>query len=110
VFAVIAMRRKIGYSKDDFLVVSVCSQVVYSRFSSRCVSPIMPSSPALPCSALLSGIDTFFLLFLNFFGRLECVGHSFTYVAHFVFLRDVWILSQRAAVAGRRANNLATHL
>jgi hypothetical protein len=25
-----------------------------------------------------------------FFGRLECVGHSFAYVAHFVFLRDVW--------------------
>ncbi len=29
---------------------------------------------------------TFLLLF---FGGLECVGHSFAYVAHFVFLRDV---------------------
>jgi hypothetical protein len=26
-----------------------------------------------------------------FFGWLECVGHSFASVAHFVFLRDVWI-------------------
>jgi hypothetical protein len=48
--------------------------------------------------------------FVYFFGGLECVGHSFTYVAHFVFLRDVWIRTQRAAVASRRATNLATHL
>ncbi len=47
-------------------------------------------------------------LFLHiFFGWLDCVGHSFAYVAHFVFLRDVWILTQSAAVASRRANNLA---
>jgi hypothetical protein len=32
------------------------------------------------------------------------------YVAHFVFLRDVWIGTQRAAVGSRRATNLATHL
>jgi hypothetical protein len=32
------------------------------------------------------------------------------YVAHFVFLRDVWIRTQKAAVASRRATtNLATH-
>jgi hypothetical protein len=36
------------------------------------------------------------------------VGHSFAYVARFVFLRDVWIRTQRAAVA--YATNLATHL
>jgi hypothetical protein len=41
---------------------------------------------------------------------LECVGHSFAYVAHFVFLRDVWIRTQRAALADRSATNLATHL
>ncbi len=29
--------------------------------------------------------------FVYFFSGLECVGHSFAYVAHFVFLRDVWI-------------------
>jgi hypothetical protein len=40
-----------------------------------------------------------------FFGGLECVGHSFAYVAHFVFWRDVWIRTQRAAVASRRATN-----
>ncbi len=32
------------------------------------------------------------------------------YVAHFAFLRDVWIRTQRAAVARRRATSLATHL
>jgi hypothetical protein len=37
-------------------------------------------------------------------------GHSIAYVAHFVFLRDVRIRIQRAAVAGRCATNLATHL
>jgi hypothetical protein len=48
--------------------------------------------------------------FFIFGGGLECVDHSFAYVAHFVFLRDVWIRDQRAAVASRRATNLATHL
>jgi hypothetical protein len=36
------------------------------------------------------------------------VGHSFAYVARFVFLRNVWIRTQRAAIAC--ATNLATHL
>ncbi len=50
------------------------------------------------------------IVFLDiFFGGLECVGHSFAYVAHFVILGDVWIRTQRAAVASR-ATNLATHL
>ncbi len=44
---------------------------------------------------------------IYFFGGRECVGHSFAYVAHFVFLRDVWIRAQRAAVA---STNLATHI
>jgi hypothetical protein len=54
--------------------------------------------------------------FVHFFGELECVGHSFAYVAHFVFLRDVWIRTQRAAVATHLLNlashllNLASHL
>ncbi len=30
---------------------------------------------------------------------LECAGHSFAYVAHLVYLTDVWIRTQRAAVA-----------
>jgi hypothetical protein len=49
-------------------------------------------------------------LLSNFFDGLECVGHSFAYVAHFVFLRDVWIRTQRAAVASWLATNLATNL
>jgi hypothetical protein len=40
----------------------------------------------------------------------ECVGHSFAYVAHLVFLGDAWIRTQRAAVESRCATNLATHL
>jgi hypothetical protein len=48
--------------------------------------------------------------FVYFLGGLECVGHSFAYVAHFVFFGDVWIRTQRAAVASRCATNLATHL
>ncbi len=48
--------------------------------------------------------------FCIFFGRLDCVGHSFDYVTHFVFLGDVWIRTQRAAVASRCSTNLATHL
>jgi hypothetical protein len=45
-----------------------------------------------------------------FLGELECVGHSFAYVAHLVFLRDVLTRTHRAAVASRRATNLAAHL
>jgi hypothetical protein len=48
------------------------------------------------------------LFFVYFFGGLECVGHSFAYVAHFWFLRDVWIRTQSAAVASWRATDLAT--
>ncbi len=48
--------------------------------------------------------------FFVFFGGLECVGHSFAYAAHFVFLRDVWIRTQRTAVASRFSTNLVTHL
>jgi hypothetical protein len=51
-----------------------------------------------------------YFIFVYFFGGLECVGHSFAYFAHFVFLRDVWVRPQRAAVASKRATSLATHL
>ncbi len=53
---------------------------------------------------------TFSQFFCIYFGGQECVGHSFAYVGHFVFLRDVWIRTQSAAVASRRATNLATYL
>jgi hypothetical protein len=49
----------------------------------------------------------FFAIF--FFGGLECVGHSFAYVAHLVFLGYVWIRTQKAAVTNRPVTNLATH-
>jgi hypothetical protein len=44
--------------------------------------------------------------FCIFFAGLEYVGHSFAYVAHFVFLGDVWIRTQRAAVACTNATHL----
>ncbi len=53
--------------------------------------------------------STRFFLYI-FWGGLECAGHSFAYIANFVFLKDVWIRTQRATGASRRATNLATHL
>ncbi len=41
-------------------------------------------------------IPFFKCFFVNFFGGLEFVGHSFAYVAHFVLMGDVWIRTQRA--------------
>jgi hypothetical protein len=38
------------------------------------------------------------LFYFYFFGGLQCVGHSFANIAHFVFLRDDWIRTQRAAL------------
>jgi hypothetical protein len=40
---------------------------------------------ARTCETEQKQIEGFFCLF----GGLECVGHSFAYVAHFVFWRDV---------------------
>jgi hypothetical protein len=63
------------------------------------------------CTNVPSTIAPLTKVFLYiFFGGIEYVGHSFAYVTHFVFLRDVWILTQRAGVASRRATNLATRL
>jgi len=45
------------------------------------------------------------IFFVYFFDGLECVGHSFAYVARFVFLKDVWVRTKRAAIASRRATN-----
>ncbi len=53
---------------------------------------LRPATP--PCFWIWKGSK--YSLFFLFFGRLECVGHSFAYVAHFVFLGDVWIRTQRA--------------
>ncbi len=45
----------------------------------------------------------FFKKFFSYFLWLECVGYSVVYVAHFVFLGDFWIRTQRALAASRRA-------
>jgi hypothetical protein len=39
-----------------------------------------------------------FIVLYMFFGGLECVRRSFSYVTHFVSLRYVWIRTQRGAV------------
>ncbi len=59
--------------------------------------------------AELSFTILYFFFFVYFFGGLECVGHSFAYVAHLWFLRDVWIRTQSTAVASWSATDLATH-
>jgi len=75
------------------------------------IGPTPLSFYSLKCLILTwpfwGGGHTFF--FVYFFGRLECVGHSFAYVAHLWFLRDVWIRTQSTAVASWRATDLATH-
>jgi hypothetical protein len=62
-------------------------------------------------SSTISVLDKFFCTFL---GGLECVGHSFAYVASPILYLFVRCLdsNQRAAAASRRAlyTNLATHL
>jgi hypothetical protein len=59
------------------------------------------------CWSPAQSLASFFFLFL---AGYSVFCHSFSFVANFVFLRDVWIRTQRAAVASRRATNLATHL
>jgi hypothetical protein len=43
------------------------------------------------------------LIFVYFFGGLECVGHSLAYVAHFVFLRYACSGSFRRTYSARPA-------
>jgi hypothetical protein len=66
---------------------------------------VTKKSPIPDINQLLEagGVGDFVIFFCIFFGGLECVGQSFAYVAHFVFLRDVWIRTQRAAVASMQA-------
>ncbi len=110
---------------SDFLSVTpFCLKLVCLRlldaFSPKAVSPFLFSvfilsaclllSPAVKCLFIFLSVwipDFFF--FDIFFGGLECVGHSFAYVAHLWFLRDVWIRTQSAAVGSWRATDLATH-
>jgi hypothetical protein len=48
-------------------------------------------------------------LLLNIFGVLECARHCFAYVTHLVFLRNVKIETQSAAVESGCATNVSTH-
>ncbi len=50
-----------------------------------------------------------FFFYLYFLAG-QSVLATFLLFAHFTFLRDVWILNQRAALTSGRANNLATRL
>jgi hypothetical protein len=43
----------------------------------------------------------------NFFCGIECIGHSFTNRSFCIFEMPAWIRTQRAALASRRATNLA---
>jgi hypothetical protein len=52
----------------------------------------------------------FYTFFCLFFDGLECVARSFASIAHYEFLRNVRIRTQKSAVASGRATNLATHL
>jgi hypothetical protein len=85
--------RKFFYNIKIFQLLNIISYFIYQRSVLQCLSS--------------KRIEDSFLYFLG----LECVSHSFAYVAHFVFfLRDVWIRTKRAAVANRRATNLSNHL
>ncbi len=53
-------------------------------------------------------INMFLILFI--FWRARVCFPLLCLVTHFVFFRDVWIRTQRAAVAISRVSNLATHL
>jgi ionotropic glutamate receptor len=84
--------------------------VLFSAFSTRMVAGLWWFFTLIMISSYTANLAAFLTVermespignFLAFLGGLECVGHSFAYVAHLVFLRDVWIRTQRAAGASR---------
>ncbi len=83
---------------------SLLNFLIYEEHSVRTKSGHKVSLLPRGRSCLLQSI--FLYIFL---GGLECVGHSFAYVAHLWFLSDVWIRTQSAAVASWSATDLATH-
>ncbi len=67
-------------------------------------------SPSPPPSVVLlrgrgQGSVVLTQIFAYFFSGLEYVGLCFDYVAHCVFLKDVWIRTLRAAIGRWRATN-----
>ncbi len=71
--------------------------------------PIIKHNPCKMVDGMMCKICLQRLHYRQFICRRLGTQH-FYFVAIFVFLRDVWIRTQKAAVASRRANNLATHL
>ncbi len=104
-FKILQLRKKLIFILYQDL------QYIFSTAFMRNFQLRVPSSPPEKTYTLLNKtIHNSQMYRYIFLAGLECVGHSFAYVAHFVFLRDVWIRTQRVAVASRRATNLATHL
>jgi hypothetical protein len=93
-FRLYVQGRKGGSSNTTTKLKSLSTPVFISRLD-----------PALWLSSPSHSSQVFkFPVFIFYsFGGLECVGHCFAYVAHFVLMRDVWARIQRAT-------NLATHL
>jgi hypothetical protein len=70
----------------------------YKKKTSECPGKIMNNTLLSTFCVLFTVeiVKEIFVIFLvYFFGGLECVDYSFAYVAHFVFLRDVRIRTQR---------------
>jgi hypothetical protein len=56
-----------------------------------------PPQPSIFTMSPIGFFSIFLLYIFLIFGGLECVDHSFAYVAHFVFLRNVWIRTKRVS-------------
>ncbi len=70
----------------------------------------MPTSLCMPpAAASHSTLSLATKLLYTFFGGLECIGHSFAYVVHLLYFREM-LDSKPSAVASMRDTNLATRL
>jgi hypothetical protein len=83
----------------------------YQAFLYPTLSPLHWTDLTCTCFKTKDSTFTFcFSFFVYFLAGYHCVGHSFAYVTLFIFFRDVWIRTQRAAGASRRSiSSLAIH-
>jgi hypothetical protein len=79
--------------------------ILYLLIVSPVLTLLLNTSRSYYCCVLFA----WSLQYQYYFGGLQCIGHSFAYVAHVVCLRDVWIRTQKAAVA-THLRKLAIHL
>ncbi len=100
---------------DTFLELSFSQQSSTQVYSNAVMHVIQRIPPSLFLRGLFLFHNYFLPVFLSFWLYLEAdllvpsvqelflsfFGHSFAYVDHFIFLRYVWILTQRAALASR---------